>query len=125
MKDEVNIEVDELNLEDLLILGDDKKIGIEIEFPIQDKKGEYKTVKTKAMVKQLTLKEINKLKLINNNLLEQNLSILKRALFTSNGEPFPEDKLMILPLGVANAISEKILEISGVDVNAQKKIRNF
>lgn len=125
MKDEVNIEVDELNLEDLLILGEDKKIGIEIEFPVQDKKGEYKNVKTKAMVKQLTLKEINKLKLINNNLLEQNFSILKRALFTSKGEPFPEDKLMILPLGVANAISEKILEISGVDVNAQKKIRNF
>lgn len=119
--DKINIEVDEVNLEDLLILGDEKKIPIEVEFPLEDGS---KMVKSKAMIKQLTLKEVNKLNLKKNaTLLQQNIAILERALFTVNEEPFPKDKLMILPIGVANAIAEKILEISGVDV--EETLRNF
>ena len=119
--DTINIEVDEADLEDLLILGDDKKLLIEVEYPLEDGSG---TVKARAMIKQLTLKEVNKLKLgKNSTLLQQNMAILERALFTVKEEPFPRDKLLILPVGVANAIAEKVLKWSGVDVKEQ--LRNF
>lgn len=120
-ENEPQIEVEEYNLEDLLVLGEDKKIPILIEYPTS----EGTDVKAKALVKQLTLKEINDLQVTTNDFASANSEILKRALFKSNGSNFTIEEIEALPIGVVNAIGEKIIELSGVRENTQKKLKDF
>ena len=112
------INVEETNLEDLIVLGEDKHIPILIEFP----NGES-TVKAKALIKQLTLKEMDKINLNNKDPWRMNIKILQTALLKSNGENFTEEELLALPVGVVNAVSEEIMKASGVDID--KQLRNF
>lgn len=112
------IQVEETNLEDLIILGEDKHIPIIIEFPQEDK-----TVKAKALIKQLKLKEMDKIKVNKNNPWEMNLKILEIGLLKQDGSNFKKEELLALPVGVVNAVSEEIMRISGVDVD--KKLANF
>ena len=117
-----NVEVthEEFNLEDLIVLGDDKKIPIHITFPNTD----GSRSEAKALVKQLTLRELDNVKL-NDNPLTANLVILERALFKQDGTNFNRKEIEILPLGVVNAIANKILELSGVDIPGQPNLQNF
>ena len=112
------INVEETNLEDLILIGEDKHIPILIEFPQGDT-----TVKAKALIKQLTLKEMDKINLNKNNPWKMNIEILHIALLKSNGENFTKEELLALPVGVVNAVSEEIMKASGVDVD--KELRNF
>ena len=123
MKDEIiKLDHEELNLEDLIIMGDDKKIPIEVEFPTAD----GKMVKARALIKQLTMGELDDVKLINDNPFAANLLVLELALFKSNGEHFSMDELKLLPIGVVNAIASKIMEISGVNLEEQAmKLQDF
>ena len=113
---DINLKVDEFDLEDLIILGDDKKIPIHITFP----KTDGTKVRAKALIKQLTLKELDNLKINNTDVLETNMVILQRALFKTNGENFNKEELSVLPVGVVNAISNKILELSGIEFPNQQ-----
>ena len=115
------VEHEEVSLEDLLVLGEEKRIPIHITFPNPD--GETKS-NAKALIKQLTLKELDSLK-INSEVASSNMSILQKALFKQNGDTFSRKELEVLPLGVVNAIATKILEVSGVDINEQKRLGNF
>ena len=115
------VETEEVNLEDLLVLGEEKHIPIHISFPNPD--GETRS-KAKALIKQLTLKELNRIK-ISNDVASSNMSILERALFKQNGDTFSRDELEVLPIGVVNAIATKILEVSGVDLEEQRRLSNF
>ena len=115
------VEHEEVSLEDLLVLGEEKRIPIHITFPNPD--GETKS-NAKALIKQLTLKELDSLK-INSDVASSNMSILQKALFKQNGDTFSRKELEVLPLGVVNAIATKILEVSGVDINEQKRLGNF
>ena len=115
------VETEEVNLEDLLVLGEEKHIPIHISFPNPD--GESVS-KAKALIKQLTLKELNRIK-ISNDVASSNMSILERALFKQNGDTFSRDELEVLPIGVVNAIATKILEVSGVDLEEQRRLSNF
>lgn len=117
---DAKIEVDEYNLEDLIVLGEDKKIPIEVTFP----KPDGTPVKAKALVKQLTLKEIDMVKINNPNVLEANLLLLSQALFKANGENFTEKELLNFPMGVVSSIAEKIMEISGVNLDP-KELKDF
>lgn len=119
--DKINLSHEELNLEDLIIMGDDKKIPIEIEFPTAN--GDM--VKAKTLIKQLTLGEFDDIKLKSNSLLESNILILKLGLFKSNGEHFTIDEMKVLPIGVVRAIAEKIMEISGITPEIDDKLRDF
>ena len=118
--DDINLKVDEFDLEDLIILGDDKKIPIHITFPRTD----GTKVKAKALIKQLTLKELDNLRITGTDVWETNIIILQRALFKTNGENFNEEEISVLPVGVVNAISNKILELSGVEFTNQQ-LRDF
>ena len=115
------VETEEVNLEDLLVLGEEKHIPIHISFPNPD--GESVS-KAKALIKQLTLKELNRIK-ISNDVASSNMSILERALFKQNGDTFSRSELEVLPIGVVNAIATKILEVSGVDLEEQRRLSNF
>lgn len=115
MKEEkAKIEIDETNLEDLIILGDDKLINISIEYPKENDKGLIENVKTKAKIKQLTLKELRNID-INNINLNTSVNILKKALFKQDETPFSEKLILALPVGVCFAITREIMKISGVN----------
>lgn len=103
------IKVEETNLEDLILLGEDKLVNITIEFPSE--KGQ---IKAKAKIKQLTMKEFKGIDL-NKQDLESSVEILEKALYTSDGEPFSKDLILKLPIGVLYAITEEILKLSGVN----------
>ena len=112
LKEEELAQLDgELNLEDLIILGDDKKIPITITFP----KGDGESVKAKALIKQLTLKELGNVNTKNNNLLDTSKLILRKALFKQDGALFSDAEIEVLPVGVIVAISNRIMEVSGME----------
>ena len=55
---EAKIEIDEINLEDAIVLGNDKLVNISIEYPRENEDGDViETVKTRAKIKQLTMKK--------------------------------------------------------------------
>ena len=112
LKEEELAQLDgELNLEDLIVLGDDKKIPITITLP----KGDGESVKAKALIKQLTLKELGNVNTKNNNLLDSSKLILRKALFKQDGSLFSDEEIEVLPVGVIIAISNRIMEVSGMD----------
>lgn len=102
------IKMEETNLEDLILLGEDKLIDITIEYPTENGK-----IKAKAKIKQLTMRELKNIDLQNPS-LETNISILTKALFKQDDTPFEKELILALPVGVVNAVSEKIMEVSGV-----------
>ena len=115
------IEIDDVNLEDLIVLGEEKKIPIEIEFP----KTDGTKVKAKALIKQLTLKELDHIKIDKNDITGSNITLLKKSLFKSTGDPFSKDELLVLPMGVVDAIANKVMEVSGVDNKNRDKLMDF
>lgn len=116
-KENVVWEEDEVSLEELILLGENKKIPIHIEYPLPD----GTTKKAKAFVKQLTMKEIEGIKVEDVN----NSTILQMALFKSNGDPFTPTLIKSLPIGVVNALLSKIFEVSGVDPETLKQLQDF
>lgn len=116
----LNVEItqDEVNLEDLIILGERKKIPIHISFPSDELEGV--TVNARALIRQLTLNEIENL---NNN--PDIPSLLKKCFFKSTGEYYTTPELKALPLGVINAVARKVLEVSGFDSKEIKELALF
>lgn len=110
----INIEVDEVSLEDLIVLGEDKLINISIEYPQETPDNLIEIVNTKAKIKQLTLKELRNIDLNNIN-INTAIQILKKALFCQDGTPFSQELILSLPIGVSFAITREIMRISGVD----------
>lgn len=110
---ELNMLQEEVNLEDLLVLGNDKKIPILIEYPNTD----GHIVKARVLAKQLTLKELDNFKVTKSDDLVQIMQILTKTIFKNNGEYFTNDELALLPVGVLKALFEKIFELSGLKID--------
>lgn len=108
------IEVEETNLEDLIILGEDKLFNILIEYPKEDEDGQIVPVKTKAKIKQLTIKELRNID-VNNVNINTAITVLSKALFKQDETPFSKEVILALPIGVCFAITKEIFRISGVD----------
>ncbi len=113
------IKVEETNLEDLIVLGEDCHTPVSIEFPRPN--GE--TIKAKALIKQLTVKEMKKIQTKGNDELGIAISVLETALLKQDGSNFSKEQILYLPLGVVRSLSDKILEISGF--NMDEEIKNF
>lgn len=111
---DVEIEIDEMNLEDLILLGEDKLINISIKYPKDDDEEVIKMVQTKAKIKQLTMKELRNINLDN---IDMNavVNILKKALFKQDETPFTKDLIYAMPIGVSVAIVKEIMRISGME----------
>ena len=103
------IDVEETNLEDLILLGEDRLINIIIEYPTEND-----TVKVKAKIKQLTMKELRNIDVTKPS-METNVNILTKALFKQDETPFEKELVLALPIGVVNEIAKEILKVSGVD----------
>ena len=109
----MNLEVEEVNLEDLIVLGTDKLINISITYP-KEKAGTINLSKTKAKIKQLSMKQLRNIDFKNLN-LETVVSILTKALFKQDETAFSKNLILDLPIGVCFAITREIMKISGVD----------
>lgn len=116
---ESKIKVEETNLEDLIILGEDCHTPITIEFP----KPNGEIVKAKALIKQITVKEMKKVKTKGNTEVEIAIEVLQIGLLKQDGNQFNKEEILALPIGVVRSLSDKILEISGF--NMDDEIRNF
>ena len=112
---------EEFNLEELILLGDDKKIPVILQYPLPD----GRIVRGKAKIKQLTMSELDTVKTSPNNELETIMLILQKAFFQMNGEPFTKTQLKKIPIGVLKEVSNKILEVSGIDEDLQTDVINF
>ena len=64
------------------------------------------------------------IKVNRDDLVAANRMLLEKALFKTNGEQYTQDELYLLPLGVVNALAEKIFELSGVDTT-NRRLRDF
>ena len=115
MKEEKpSVEIEEVGLEELIILGEKKKVPIHIIYPHDD----GRKTKSKALIRQLTLQEMDNIKTTEN----LHKKLLRKALFKQDGSHFSMEELNSLPLGVVNAIGNAILELSGVDTD---ELRDF
>ena len=120
LNDKENVEFEEevFSLEELILLGDDKRIPIIIEYPLPDG---TKTVKSRAYVKQLTIKELDNIKVTDENMIKSSMLILQKAMFKENGDLYSRNELGVLPIGVIKTVADKILALSGMDSETEKK----
>lgn len=116
MEAEPKIMVEETNLEDLIVLGNDKLIDCKIEYPTT----EGTKVKAKVKLQQLTMKELKNINLKDRS-FENSIRILSKTVYKQDGTLFGKDLIMALPVGVINELSDTIMELSGVDVDKIKK----
>jgi hypothetical protein len=117
-KENVEFEEEVFSLEELILLGDDKRIPIIIEYPLPDGS---RVVKSRAYVKQLTIKELDNIKVTDENMIKSSMLILQKAMFKENGELYSRNELGVLPIGVIKTVADKILALSGMDSETEKK----
>ena len=115
----MKVKKEQTNLEDLIILGAEKKVNIIIEFPVEDKK-----VEASAKISPLTLEELDEINVLEEDYLKMQMEVLKTNLFKNNGDNYSEEELKVFPIGVINNIVQEIMKISGIDYDAQK-LRDF
>ena len=87
------------DLESLITDGTDAKVPITIKFPTRD----GRTVKAAAMIRPLNSVEWNNSTRLNRSKSEKTtneIELLKKALYTKDGKPFPKDLIEKIPAGV-------------------------
>lgn len=104
------------NLESLITDGADARIPIEINFPTKEG-----TKKAAAMIRPLTNVEWNNAtRIARKNFTTTNeIELLKMALYTKDGEPFPKELVEKIPNGVIVKLVQKLSEISGVEITEE------
>ena len=113
-------EEDVFNLESLIVDGADAKIPITIKFPRAD----GRVVKAAAMIRPLTNIEWNncvRLNRVPNDNTTNEVELLKKALYTKEGEQFPPHLVEKIPNGVVLELINELARISGVDVEENMK----
>jgi hypothetical protein len=108
------------DLEALITDGANAKIPITITYP---KDG--KTVKAAAMIRPLTNVEWNncvRLQRKPGDKTSNEVELVKKALYTKTGEPFPPQLVDKLPNGVVMELVKQISIISGVDYDEQIRL---
>ena len=114
------IEVEEINLEDLIVVGEECHTPCLIQFPLPN--GEI--VKSKALIKQITVRELKKMKISKkDDELEICVKVVERGLLKKDESNFSREELLYLPIGVLRSLANKILELSGI--NMDEELKNF
>ncbi len=103
----VEIQHETMDIEDLFITGKDKKT--EIIITIQGK-GDFK-----ALVTPVTYGQVKQL----DKMSEEEVGdyVLTNHFFKSNESKFTKEELDLLPAGVLKAVSQTIMELSGLDIS--------
>lgn len=108
-------ETELMDLETLIIDGTNARIPVELEIPIyNDGELVYKTYG--ALIKPLTSNELNNATQLGlkDDATDVNTEIVKLGLCKKDGTLYNEEIVEKLPAGVINALTEKILDASGV-----------
>lgn len=119
-----NLQADDeiFDLESLVTDGKDARIPIVIEYPRKD----GKIVKAGAMIRPLTNVEWNNATRLRRNPKDNTtneIELVKKALYTRDGEQFPPDLVMCIPNGVILELVKQIAKISGVDLKSKENIQ--
>lgn len=118
--EQLNKETDLKELESLIIQGADARIPIVFDLTLYDKKNEQMRTETvKCYLKPLTSTEVQNsqrtaIKFKNTTL---QIELLKKGMFDSNDEHFNQALIEALPSGTIDKLAEKLLEISGVEID--------
>lgn len=110
-----------LELESLITDGINTKIPITITFPLAN--GDVKEFG--AMIRPLTNYEWNnavRLSMNAHNKTTSEIEIVKMALYTKNGDEFPNSLITQFPTGIISTISKEIARVSGVKMNSEENI---
>lgn len=111
------------DLEQLILNGTDARIFIEIQYPnIADGKIEY--VPVVAMIRPLQNKEVHTAQQIgiSSKYTTANIEVVKKGLYTKDGDQFPARLVEKMPSGVTDAICNEILKASGVNIDTDENI---
>ena len=109
-------------LDQLITDGAEAKIPITISYPQPN--GEI--VKAGAMIKPLTNVEWNnatRLKRKDNDTTTNEIELVKKALYTKDGEKFPPELVPKLPNGVIMELMKEVARVSGVELNNKENLK--
>lgn len=113
------------DLEALVTDGVDAKVPIVIKYPKTLEDGTVKMVKAGAMIRPLTNVEWNNSTRLNrstNAKTTNEVELLKKALYTRNGEQMPAKVVEDLPSGVVTELVKEVAVISGIDVEENMRL---
>ena len=121
-KQENKTEEQELfDLETLIIEGTETKIPVTFDFPV-NRNGEFKIVKTSAMIRPISNSEWNNcISMAKNDLSRFATLILQRGLLSANGNELSEDLVGKITQGVADELVKQIQDLSGIKQNKEEQ----
>ena len=111
------------DFEQLILNGKDARILIEVQYP-NLKDGKIEFVPVCAMIRPLDNKEVHTAQQIGvgSKYTTANIEIVKRGLYTKEGDKFPATLVEKMPSGVIDAICNEILKASGVNIGTEENI---
>jgi hypothetical protein len=117
-----NLQENELfDLESLILEGAEARIPVVFEYPRKD----GSMVEVTCKLKPLTNVEVDNARRVAMKVsgTTMDIELLKRGMFTKNGAPFPPHLIEKMATGVVTSLSEKLGEISGIQVDEEEKIK--
>ena len=114
-----------VDLETLIVEGTDARYPIKIMFPRQKEDGTMEMVKAGAFLRPLSNVEWNMATQIRRNPKSgttNEVELLKMALYNLNGELYSPQVIASMPNGVVLELVEKLSEISGIDLEKNRKL---
>lgn len=116
---------DVIDLETLITDGADARFPVRIKFPKKQEDGSVEMVTGGALLRPLTNVEWNNCTRLQRNANDNTtneVELLKKAMYTTSGDQFPAQLVEQLPNGVVLELVEKLSEISGVDMEKNRKM---
>ena len=113
------------DLETLVTDGKDARFPVQIKYPKQMEDGSFRMVNAAAMIRPLTNVEWNNSTRMNrgaNSKTSNEVELLKKALYKTNGEQMPAAVVEALPNGVVQKLVTEVGRISGVDIEENMKV---
>lgn len=124
--EELTQETDLRDLESLILQGTDARVPVVFDLKLYDKKNEKMITKTvKCFLKPLTNTEVQNAQRIAYKFRDTTpqIEFLKKGMFDGNDELFNGKLISSLPTGVVDKLAEKLLEISGVELDKEEQRR--
>jgi len=113
------------DLESLVTDGANARFPVKFKYPKQEPDGSLRMVNAGALIRPLTNVEWNncvRMKRTPNSKTSNEVELLKKALYNTNGEQMNPKVVESLPNGVALELVKLVSEISGVDYDENLKM---
>ena len=120
----LNKEMDLHDLENLIIAGADARVPVVFDLKLYDKENDkFITNTVKCFLKPLTSTEVQNAQKIAYKFkgTTPQIEFLKKGMYDSNDERYSEKLIASLPTGTVDSLAEKLLEISGVELDKEQQ----